>query len=92
MIDGKTFDRLTVLSKFDFSAEGKERFTDDLNAIVDFVGKVTEFDGVYDDTLENAVSYADLRNDTAISTASVEQLLSNTDFENNCYIIPKVID
>jgi len=93
MIDSKKFTRLTTLSKVDFTEEGQLRFIDDLNSIVGFVGKVKEFEGEYDDTADNCeVSYSDLREDVAVSVATPEQLLANAEFENNCYIIPKVID
>ena len=93
MIDTQLFSRLTELCKFDFSENEQAEFTEDLNAIVDFVGKVKEFDGVYDDTADgNSVPYSSLREDVEIRTAAPEQLLSNTNSENNCYIIPRVID
>ena len=93
MIDSTTFVHLANLSKIDFCEESQVRFAEDLNLIADFVSKVTEFDGSYDDISENKqISFSDLREDVAISTATPEQLLNNTESENNCYIIPRVID
>ena len=86
------FDKLVELSKFDFPDETRREFAQDLNNIIEFVGKVKEFDGKYDDTLEHKVSYSDLRDDVESRTASSEQLLSNTESDKNCYIIPRVID
>jgi Asp-tRNA(Asn)/Glu-tRNA(Gln) amidotransferase C subunit len=67
---------------------------EDLSAIVEFVGKVKEFGGKdYDDFAEgNHVTFDDLREDKEIRRATPEQLLANTDSENNCYVIPRVID
>jgi len=90
-----TFARLATLCKFDFTSKNQAEFIEDLDKIIEFVGKVREFDGVYDDTVDAktvAVSYTDLREDVAAVTATPEQLLTNTQFENNCYVIPKVID
>jgi aspartyl/glutamyl-tRNA(Asn/Gln) amidotransferase C subunit len=93
MIDKQWFNQLVVLCKFDFCEQSQARFTDDLNAIIEFVGKVKEFDGSYDVCGDgNQVSFADLREDMAISSATPEQLLANTNYENNCYTIPKVVD
>jgi len=93
MIDRQMFSRLAGLSKFDFSESTQAEFTEDLNAIVDFIGKVSEFGGEYDDTADgNHVSYSKLRDDVEITTATPEQLLANTKSANNCYIIPRVID
>ncbi|MCL1865825.1 MAG: aspartyl/glutamyl-tRNA amidotransferase subunit C [Oscillospiraceae bacterium] len=93
MINEKIFADLTVLSKFDFTESEQSRFIGDLNAIVDFIGLVKDFDGYYDDTADNNhVTFSDLREDVEISTATPEQLLSNTESENNCYVIPRVLD
>ena len=93
MLDEKFFTRLSGLSKFDFSEGAQERFLQDLNAIIGFVGKVREFEGEYDDIAEGKqIAYSDLREDVAISTATPEQLLANTNSGNDCYVIPKVID
>ncbi|MCL1902834.1 MAG: aspartyl/glutamyl-tRNA amidotransferase subunit C [Oscillospiraceae bacterium] len=92
MLDSKIFDELAELSKFDFSETEKNKLSEELSDIINFVGKVKDFSGDYDDTLENGVAYSDLRDDVEISTASVEQLLSNTNSDKNCYIIPRVID
>jgi Asp-tRNA(Asn)/Glu-tRNA(Gln) amidotransferase C subunit len=90
-LDENSFSRLTELSKFklDFSQEKQLQ----LNDIFKFVGKVTEYGGEYDIVAENRqVPYSALREDTVIPTATPEQLLANTNFDNNCYIIPRVID
>ncbi|MCL1789482.1 MAG: aspartyl/glutamyl-tRNA amidotransferase subunit C [Oscillospiraceae bacterium] len=92
MLEKNAFNRLCELSKIDFSEDNQEEFTQDLNDIINFVGKVRAFSGKYDDTLENEVAYSDLRDDVEIPTASVEQLLCNTKSDKNCYIIPRVID
>jgi Asp-tRNA(Asn)/Glu-tRNA(Gln) amidotransferase C subunit len=101
MITETIFEQLANLSKIDFYSENSEKgqvkFIEDLNLIVNFVAKATEFDenkfASYDDTLENnSVSFSQLRDDVEISTASPEKLLANTNSENNCYIIPRVID
>ena len=94
MIEQK-FANLATLCKFDFCETEQVKFTEDLNGIVEFVGKVKEFDGQYDDTADNnQVNFDDLREDVAVVTATPEQLLANcnTQSDNNCYIIPRVID
>jgi aspartyl/glutamyl-tRNA(Asn/Gln) amidotransferase C subunit len=92
MIDQNKFTQLSALSKIDFTPEEESRFTTDLNAIIAWIDGVKSFPGVYDDTLEEAVAFADLREDLQIRTATPEQLLSNTKSENDCYVIPKVVD
>ena len=93
MIDKQTFKKLSRLSKIDFTLPEEESLIIQLNDIVAFISQVTEFDGEYDDTLENNITaYADLREDVKIPTATPEQLLANTVSENDCYIIPKVVD
>ncbi|MCL2036347.1 MAG: aspartyl/glutamyl-tRNA amidotransferase subunit C [Oscillospiraceae bacterium] len=92
MIDNKTFARLSELSKFDFTEEGGARFNSELNEIAEFVSKVCDFGGEYDDIADNNhVTFSQLREDVSVSTATPEQLLANTESLNNCYIIPKVI-
>jgi aspartyl/glutamyl-tRNA(Asn/Gln) amidotransferase C subunit len=92
MINQEKFTQLSDLSKIDFTGEEQARFTADLNGIAEFVGKVKEFAGAaYDDTLENSVSFSELREDSEVRTATPEQLLANTASENDCYVIPKVV-
>jgi len=87
------FLNLAALSKIDFSEVEQAKFIEDLDNIISFIGKVKDFDGEYDDTADNRqVIYSDLREDVMASTANPEQLLSNTNSQNNCYIIPRVID
>ena len=95
IVNKETFLKLTTLCKFDFpEVQKEEKFTDDLNAIIQFVGKVNEYGGaVYDDTADGKqVGFDDLREDVAVVTATPEQLMRNTQSDNNCYIIPRVVD
>jgi len=86
------FERLSTLSKIDFSPDDETKFMNDLNYIIGFIDKVKEFQGEYDDKAENKqVSYAELREDIAVVTATPEQLLANTVSDNNCYVIPRVM-
>jgi len=92
MINQTKFNALCTLSKFDFTPEDEGRFINELNAIIGWISKVKDFNGVYDDTLEAAVAFSDLREDVQIPPPTVEQLLANTKSENDCYVIPKVVD
>jgi len=92
-INKQTFDKLSELSKIDFTEQEEAIITADLNNLISFIENVTEFSGEYDPLLaDNAVGYAQLREDKAVKTATAEQLLANTVSENDCYVIPKVVD
>ncbi|MCL2634271.1 MAG: aspartyl/glutamyl-tRNA amidotransferase subunit C [Oscillospiraceae bacterium] len=92
-IDKQMFDKLSELSKIDFTGAEETALTGELDDIIEFIGKVKEFSGEYDDMRDgNSVGFSDLRDDVRITTATPEQLLSNTVCENDCYVIPKVVD
>jgi len=96
-IDNRKFSHLANLSKLNFSEKEEAALIDDLNLIAGFIDKVCEYDeqGLkpYDDTIDSGcVSYSQLREDASAVTATPQQLLANTQSENNCYTIPRVID
>lgn len=92
-MDIRTIEHLCNLSKLNYTDEGKQRVMEEMDAIIRLMDTVKEFDVVYDDTKDNnSISYEDLRADVAQESAPTEKLLSNTTPQDNCYVVPKMVE
>lgn len=92
-MEKKTLIHLSNLGKINFTDEELNRFGSEMSEIIALMDKIKEIDITYDDTKDNnAISFNDLREDIAIESYPVDELLKNAEHIDDCYIVPKVVD
>jgi Asp-tRNA(Asn)/Glu-tRNA(Gln) amidotransferase C subunit len=92
-MDALTFNLLCEASQLSVPDSEREKFMQELQALIDFTGVVREFDADYDDTDNRVcVSISDLREDVAKPSCPAEKLLGNTEPFFDCYVIPKLME
>jgi aspartyl-tRNA(Asn)/glutamyl-tRNA(Gln) amidotransferase subunit C len=92
-IDNSTVDKLADLAKLEFDAESKKAIVEDLNRVLNFVGKLNELDTK---NVEPLVYMTDetnvLRKDKVVQEITQQDALSNAPNKDSDYIIvPKVL-
>ena len=92
-IDDKTVDKMASLSKLSFSGEQKEAIKNDMNKMLDFIGKLEEVDT---DGVTPLIHMTDdvnvLRADDAVSDITQKEALKNAPKKDSTYFkIPKVL-
>ena len=93
-IDDKTVDKIASLSKLSFSGEQKEAIKNDMNKILNFMGKLEELDT---DGVEPLIHMTNdvnvLRADDAVSDITQKEALQNAPKKDSTYFkIPKVLN
>lgn len=93
-INNETVDKIARLSKLSFSGEQKEAIKNDMNKMLDFVGKLNE---VNTDGVEPLIHMSDevnvLRPDVNVVSISQEEALKNAPKKDSTYFkIPKVLN
>lgn len=93
-INNETVDKIARLSKLSFSGEQKEAIKNDMNKMLDFVGKLNEVDT---DGVEPLIHMSDevnvLRPDVNVVSISQEEALKNAPKKDSTYFkIPKVLN
>ena len=85
-------DRLSDLSKLEFSSEDKEILLKEVNGIIDMLNECD--DVKIDETVElSSQGLRDLREDEIGKEMEVEDVFSATRYANNGYfVVPKVVD
>ena len=64
-----------------------------MGAIIELMDTGKQIDLTYDDTKDfNSIAFSQLRRDEAAPSFSPEKLLSNTDPEDGCYVVPKMVE
>lgn len=92
-MDIKTIDHLCELSKLNYSDDEKQQVMREMGAIIELMDTVKQIDLTYDDTKDfNSIAFSQLRRDEAAPSFSSEKLLSNTDPEDGCYVVPKMVE
>ena len=87
-MDIQTIDHLCELSKLNFNDEEKQ-----MSAIIELMDTVKEIGITYDDTKDNnSIKYSEVRKDEAKPSYPTEKLLSNTEPQDNCYVVPKMVE
>ncbi len=93
-INNETVDKIARLSKLSFSGEEKEAIKNDMNKMLDFVGKLNEVDT---EGVEPLIHMSDevnvLRPDVNVASISQEDALKNAPKKDSTYFkIPKVLN
>ena len=89
-----TVDKLATLSRLEFNGKEKEEVINDLNRMLDFVGKLNELDT---SSVEPLIYMNDeknvLRDDEVKQTISQKEALSNAPKKDSDYFkVPKVVE
>jgi aspartyl-tRNA(Asn)/glutamyl-tRNA(Gln) amidotransferase subunit C len=92
-IDDKTVDKIASLSKLSFSGAQKEAIKNDMNKMLDFIGKLEEVDT---DGVAPLIHMTDdvnvLRADDAVSEITQKEALKNAPKKDSTYFkMPKVL-
>ena len=92
-IDDTTVDKIASLSKLSFDGEQKDAIKNDMNKMLDFIGKLEEVDT---EGVEPLIHMTDdvnvLRADDAISEITQKEALKNAPKKDSTYFkIPKVV-
>ena len=92
-IDEKTVDKIASLSKLSFSGAQKEAIKNDMNKMLDFIGKLEEVDT---DGVKPLIHMTDdvnvLRADDAVSDITQKEALKNAPKKDSTYFkMPKVL-
>lgn len=92
-INNKTVDKIASLSKLSFSGDEKEAIKNDMNKMLDFIGKLEE---VNTDGVEPLIHISEevnvLRPDESEYSISQEEALKNAPKKDSTYFkIPKVL-
>lgn len=92
-MDIQTIDHLCELSKLNFNDEEKQKVMEEMSAIIELMDTVKEIDLTYDDTKDNnSITYSEVRKDAAKPSYPTDRLLSNTEPQDNCYVVPKMVE
>ena len=92
-IDNEIVDKIASLSKLSFSGEQKEAIKNDMNKMLNFIGKLEEVDT---DGVEPLIHMTEdvnvLRADDAVSDITQKEALKNAPNKDSTYFkIPKVL-
>ena len=92
-IDDSIVDKIAGLSKLRFEGKSKDKMKDDMNKMIDFVGKLNE---VNTEGVEPLIHLTEelnvLRDDVAYSETTQEEALKNAPKKDSDYFrIPKVL-
>ncbi|MCH5324781.1 MAG: Asp-tRNA(Asn)/Glu-tRNA(Gln) amidotransferase subunit GatC [Eubacterium sp.] len=92
-MDIKTIDHLCELSKLNYTDEEKQKVMEEMGAIIELMDTVKEIDLTYDDTKDNnSIEYSAVRKDEAKPSFPTDKLLSNTEPQDDCYVVPKMVE
>ncbi len=84
---------LAELGKLKFTDEELKKASEDMTSIIELMDKVKEIDVVYDPYLDNKnVFLNDLREDKNAASLETEKLLKNAKNQQNCFVVPKVVE
>ncbi len=87
-------DHVALLARLKFNEEEKERFTLQLNSILEYMGKLAELNTADVEPTYHAVAQANVfREDAATACLPQELTLSNApDTEGGLFRVPKIIE
>lgn len=94
IVTKKDVEYVAQLSKLSFKEEEIEKFTGQLNGILEYVNQLNSLDtqGIAE-TAHAVAMHNVLREDSIVESLDIEKVLKNApERENNCFKVPKVID
>ena len=84
---------LAELGKLHFSPEEMEQMAKDMTSIIAIMDTVKEIDITYDAEADNKNIYLnDLREDVNAPCFPTEKILQNAVNDENCFVVPKVVE
>lgn len=84
---------LAELGKLHFTPEEMERMASEMTNIIEIMDTVKEIDVEYDALADNKNIYLnDLREDIKADSFPTEKILQNAVNDENCFVVPKVVE
>lgn len=92
-MDIKMISYLAELGKLKFTPEEMENMASDMTNIIELMDSIKDLDIEYDPMLDNHNIYlGDLRTDVKDSSLPTEKILQNAVNDENCFVVPKVVE
>lgn len=89
----ETVRSLARLGKLSFTEEELEQAAKDMTSIIEIMDTVKEIDITYDPLKDDrSVNLSDLRRDEAMPSLAPEKLLQNAVTDDNCFVVPRVVE
>ena len=89
MVTKQEIEQLAILAKLSFSEEEIEELTHDMDEIINFANQVNSFPYDKEETLDNRVKLADLREDEVKGSFGSEVVTSNVASENGFFPVKR---
>ena len=89
MVTKQEIEQLAILAKLSFSEEEIEELTHDMDEIINFANQVNSFPYDKEETLDNRVKMADLREDEVKESFGSEVVTSNVASENGFFPVKR---
>lgn len=84
---------LAELGKLHFTPEEMEKMAAEMTNIIEIMDTVKEIDVKYDALADNKDIYLnDLREDVKADSFPTEKILQNAVNDENCFVVPKVVE
>jgi len=84
---------LAELGKLHFTPDEMETMAREMTNIIEIMDTVKEIDVVYDTEADNKNVYLnDLREDVKADSFPTEKILQNAVQDENCFVVPKVVE
>ncbi|MBQ5316643.1 MAG: Asp-tRNA(Asn)/Glu-tRNA(Gln) amidotransferase subunit GatC [Oscillospiraceae bacterium] len=84
---------LAKLAKLEFTDEELEQAVKDMTSIIEIMDTIKDIDITYDPYKDNHNVYLeDLRPDEAMPSLATDKLLQNAVNQENCFVVPKVVE
>lgn len=84
---------LAELGKLECSDKELTGFAQDMTGIIELMDTIKEIDVTYNPLKDNKNIYLnDLRKDVSVPSMSTEKILQNSTNQNNCFVVPKVVE
>ncbi|MBQ7991309.1 MAG: Asp-tRNA(Asn)/Glu-tRNA(Gln) amidotransferase subunit GatC [Oscillospiraceae bacterium] len=84
---------LSKLAKLSYTDEELEQAVKDMTSIIEIMDTIKDIDVTYDPYKDNHNVYLeDLREDVAQPSLPTDKLLQNAVNQDNCFVVPKVVE
>lgn len=93
MIDKSMIEYLAELSKIEISEQDKEKFSKEMQAIINLMDTIVDIDTSFIADDKSGINISDLRADDIIPSMPTKEITKNAPVPNgNFYEIPKVVE